>query len=57
VRAVGKATGILVGDAALATIWLGVGTTFVACVSDLNLLARGARTLADTVREQSGLKA
>ncbi len=55
VRAVGKATGILVGDAALATMWLGAGITFVACGSDLNLLARGARTLADIVREQSGL--
>ncbi|HSM42121.1 MAG TPA: aldolase/citrate lyase family protein [Afifellaceae bacterium] len=57
VRAVGKATGILVGDAALATMSLGAGITFVACGSDLNLLARGARTLAHTVGEQSGLKA
>ncbi len=56
VRAVGKATGILVGDAALATMWLGAGITFVACGSDLNLLARGARSLADTVRQESGLK-
>ena len=56
VRGAGKPTGILVGDAGLATRWLQEGITFVACGTDLNLVARGARTLADTVRQESGLK-
>ena len=57
VRGAGKPTGILVGDAALATGWLREGITYVACGTDLNLVAKGARTLADTVRQESGLKA
>lgn len=55
VRAAGKPTGILVGDAGLAAAWLREGITFVACGTDLNLLAKGARQLDETVRRNAGL--
>jgi 4-hydroxy-2-oxoheptanedioate aldolase len=56
VRGADKPTGILVGDAGLAAHWLREGITFVACGTDINLLAKGARGLADTVRQESGLE-
>lgn len=41
----GKPAGILVGDATQAADWLKCGFSFVACSSDLALLARGAENL------------
>lgn len=55
VKAGGKPTGILVGDPKSATAWVKEGITFVACGTDINLIARGARALEDTVRRDSGL--
>lgn len=55
VRAIGKPTGILIGDAALAAGWLKEGITFVACGTDLNIVAKGARALNQTVRKDAGL--
>jgi 4-hydroxy-2-oxoheptanedioate aldolase len=54
-RAAGKATGILVGDAAQAAGWVKNGMTFVACGTDMNLVARGARALNEVVRREAGL--
>lgn len=45
VAACGKPTGILAPDAAHSRQWLERGVSFVACGTDLNLLARGARQL------------
>jgi len=54
VEAVGKAAGTLVMDAGKASRLLNGGFTFVACGSDLGLLARGAdKLLADVRRELS----
>jgi 4-hydroxy-2-oxoheptanedioate aldolase len=50
VTAVGKPSGILAPDAARSRQWLERGVCFVACGSDLNLLARGARQLLADVR-------
>ena len=50
VRGVGKPAGILVGEAAQAREWLERGARFVACSSDLNLIARGARALIRDLR-------
>jgi 4-hydroxy-2-oxoheptanedioate aldolase len=55
VRAVGKPTGILVGDPAVAADWVKEGITFVGCGTDINLVAKGARTLNETVRQKAGL--
>lgn len=55
VHAAGKPTGILVGDAALGAKWLKEGITFVACGTDLGLLAKGARALNKTVRREAGI--
>ncbi|WP_026379487.1 HpcH/HpaI aldolase family protein [Afifella pfennigii] len=55
VRAAGKPTGILVADAALGAMWLKEGLTFVACGTDLGLLAKGARALNAAVRKEAGL--
>lgn len=50
VAALGKPTGVLIGDMKLVERWLKSGFSFVACGSDLALLARGAENL----RKQAG---
>ena len=55
VQAAGKPSGILVGDPVQAIRWLKAGFSFVACGSDLALLARGAEALRARVAE--GVKA
>lgn len=55
VRAGGKPTGILVGDPKAAAAWVKEGITFVACGTDINLVAKGARSLRETVRREAGL--
>lgn len=47
----GKPTGILVGDAKQAAHWVKLGFSFVACSSDLAILARGADNLRKQVAE------
>lgn len=51
VTAAGKPAGILVGDPAQALHWLKTGFTFVACGSDLAVLARGAERLRAQLAE------
>lgn len=51
VAAAGKPSGILVGDPDQAIRWVSEGFLFVACGSDLSLLARGAERLGRQVRE------
>jgi len=51
VRGEGKAVGTLVGDAQKAIDLIENGFTFVACGSDLGLLARGSDALLSTVRQ------
>jgi 4-hydroxy-2-oxoheptanedioate aldolase len=51
VAAVGKPTGILIGDLRLVAHWLKAGLSFVACGSDLGLLARGAENLRKQAAE------
>lgn len=50
VAAAGKPSGILIGDAGQAVGWLKTGFSFVACGSDLALLARGAEALLANVK-------
>ena len=45
VAAIGKPTGILIADLQLVAKWLSSGFSFVACGSDIGLLARGAENL------------
>lgn len=49
----GKPAGILVGDATQAAHWIKAGFSFVACGSDLALLARGADNLCKQVAAAS----
>jgi len=51
VAGVGKPTGILIGDMKLVAHWLRSGMSFVACGSDLGLLARGAEALRRQVAD------
>lgn len=53
VRRAGRPAGILVGDVDQAAHWLKTGFSFVACVTDIALLARGARTTLEQVREKA----
>lgn len=54
-RAAGAATGILVGEVTQAAGWLREGMNFVACGTDLNLVARGARALNEAVRREAAM--
>lgn len=47
IRACGKAAGVLTADAALARRWLEAGATFVAVGSDVGVLGKGVRALAE----------
>ena len=49
-QAAGKPVGTLVGDAAKAAELLGLGFTYVACGSDLNLLVKNADAQLETIR-------
>lgn len=51
VRAAGKPAGILIGDPDQAIGWLKTGFTFVACGTDLAILARGAEALLAKVKQ------
>jgi 4-hydroxy-2-oxoheptanedioate aldolase len=54
IRAAGKASGILTGDAASAQRFLELGFTFVAVGSDVGVLARGTSALAAQCRKGLG---
>ncbi len=54
VASVGKPSGILVNDVNQAVGWVKAGFGFVACGSDINLLARGAETLLANVKAGIG---
>lgn len=49
-QAVGKPSGILVGDSDQAQHWLQSGFTFVACGTNLTILARGVEALLERVK-------
>ncbi len=53
VAAIGKPRGILTGDLRLVEHWLKSGFSFVACGSDLALLARGAENLRAQVAKMT----
>ncbi len=53
VAALGKPTGTLIGDLKLVEHWLKSGFSFVACGSDLALLARGAENLRAQVAKMT----
>ena len=55
VREAGKPAGILIGDVAQSVHWLKTGMRFVACGTDLGLLAKGGRALGAQVRKDAGL--
>ena len=57
IRAAGKASGILTGDADAAARFFEMGFTFVAAGSDAGVLARGTATLAAQCKEKASLSA